>query len=124
MVTKDLEEKSLRELILAFDDGLSVYDGLNKDFVPIKVSFSQCAYLTAITAIKELQAYIADQDRDICRKPLCLDLDEMGSEDYWMEKLAKTKSDMVELEDLPLLQKDLVCFQYTAVKIHIFCYIP
>ena len=108
MVTKDLEEKSLRELILAFDDGLSVYDGLNKDFVPIKVSFSQCTYMTAVTAIEELMTYVANLDRDICREPLCLDLDEMGSEDYWMEKLAKTKSDMVELEDLPLLQKDLV----------------
>ena len=88
MMTKELEEeKSLRALLLALSEGLSVYGGLNKNFVPIKVSFSQCAYLTAITAIKELVAYIADQDRDICRKPLCLDLDEMGSEDYWMEKL-------------------------------------
>jgi hypothetical protein len=109
MVTKVLEEeKSLMELILGLDDGLSVYGGLHKKFVPIKVSFSQCAYMTAMTAIEELLAYIADLDRDICREPLCLDLDEMGSEHYWMEKLAKLRSDMVELEDLPLLQRDLV----------------
>jgi len=96
------------ELILGLDDGLTVYGGLHKKFVPIKVSFSQCAYMTAMTAIEELLAYIDDLDRDICREPLCLDLDEMGSEDYWMEKLAKLRSDMVELEDLPLLQRDLV----------------
>ena len=109
MVTKVLEEeKSLMELILGLDDGLTVYGGLHKKFVPIKVSFSQCAYMTAMTAIEELLAYIADLDRDICREPLCLDLDEMGSEHYWMEKLAKLRSDMVELEDLPLLQRDLV----------------
>lgn len=96
------------ELILGLDDGLTVYGGLHKKFVPIKVSFSQCAYMTAMTAIEELLAYIADLDRDICREPLCLDLDEMGSEHYWMEKLAKLRSDMVELEDLPLLQRDLV----------------
>ena len=109
MVTEVLEEeKSLMELILGLDDGLTVYGGLHKKFVPIKVSFSQCAYMTAMTAIEELLAYIADLDRDICREPLCLDLDEMGSEHYWMEKLAKLRSDMVELEDLPLLQRDLV----------------
>ena len=108
MVTKDLEENGLRDLLLALSDGLAVYDGLNKNFVPIKVSFSQCTYMTATTAIEELQAYIADLDRDICREPLCLDLDEMGSEDYWMEILAKLRSDMVELEEVPLLQKDLV----------------
>lgn len=109
MVTKVLEEeKSLMELILGLDDGLTVYGGLHKKFVPIKVSFSQCAYMTAMTAIEELLAYIADLDRDICREPLCLDLDEMGSEHYWMEKLAKLRSDMVELEELPLLQRDLV----------------
>lgn len=109
MVTKVLEEeKSLMELVLGLDDGLTVYGGLHKKFVPIKVSFSQCAYMTAMTAIEELLAYIADLDRDICREPLCLDLDEMGSEHYWMEKLAKLRSDMVELEDLPLLQRDLV----------------
>lgn len=109
MVTKVLEEeKSLMELILGLDDGLRTYGVLNKNFVPIKVSFSQCAYMTAMTAIEELLAYIADLDRDICREPLCLDLDEMGSEHYWMEKLAKLRSDMVELEELPLLQRDLV----------------
>jgi hypothetical protein len=102
------EEKSLRALLLALSDGLAVYGGLNKNFVPIKVSFSQCTYMTATTAIEELQAYIADLDRDICREPLCLDLDEMGSENYWMEKLAKLRSDMVELEELSLLQRDLV----------------
>lgn len=64
--------------------------------------------MTAITAIEVLQAYIADLDRDICREPLCLDLDEMGSKDCWMEKLAKLRSDMTELEEVPLLQKDLV----------------
>lgn len=83
MVTKNYEEeKSLRELILGLSEGLTVYRGLNKNFVPMKVSFSQCTYMTAITAIPVLQAYIADLDRDICREPLCLDLDEMGSEDY------------------------------------------
>ncbi|MBR4481662.1 MAG: hypothetical protein IKO86_07150 [Prevotella sp.] len=98
----------MMELILGLDDGLTVYGGLHKKFVPIKVSFSQCAYMTAMTAIEELLAYIDDLDRDICREPLCLDLDEMGSEHYWMEKLAKLRSDMVELEELPLLQRDLV----------------
>ncbi|MBP5381182.1 MAG: hypothetical protein J6Y39_05585 [Bacteroidaceae bacterium] len=109
MVTKVFEEeKSLRDLILRLSEGMTVYGEVNRNFVPIKVSFSQCAYLTAITAIKELQAYIADLDRDICREPLCLDLDEMGSEDCWKEKLAKLRSDMTELEEVPLLQKDLV----------------
>ena len=109
MVTKNYEEeKSLRELILGLSEGLTVYRGLNKNFVPMKVSFSQCTYMTAITAIPVLQAYIADLDRDICREPLCLDLDEMGSEDCWKEKLAKLRSDMTELEEVPLLQKDLV----------------
>ena len=108
-MTKELEEeKSLRELLLALNEGLTVYRGLNKNYVPIKVSFSQCAYMTATTAIEELQAYIADLDRDICREPLCLDLDEMGSEDYWMEKLSKLRSDMVELEEVPLLQRKLI----------------
>ena len=109
MMTKELEEeKSLRELLLALNEGLTVYRGLNKNYVPIKVSFSQCAYMTATTAIEELQAYIADLDRDICREPLCLDLDEMGSEDYWMEKLSKLRSDMMELEEVPLLQRKLI----------------
>jgi len=109
MMTKELEEeKSLRELLLALNEGLTVYRGLNKNYVPIKVSFSQCAYMTATTAIEELQAYIADLDRDVCREPLCLDLDEMGSEDYWMEKLSKLRSDMVELEEVPLLQRKLI----------------
>lgn len=109
MVTKVFEEeKSLRDLILRLSEGMTVYGEVNRNFVPIKVSFSQCAYLTAITAIKELQAYIADLDRDICREPLCLDLDEMGSEDCWMEKLSKLRDDMTELEEVPLLQKDLV----------------
>ena len=109
MVTKVFEEeKSLRDLILRLSEGMTVYGEVNRNFVPIKVSFSQCAYLTAITAIKELQAYIADLDRDICREPLCLDLDEMGSEGCWKEKLAKLRSDMTELEEVPLLQKDLV----------------
>ena len=109
MMTKDLEEeKSLRELLLALNEGLTVYRSLNKNYVPIKVSFSPCAYMTATTAIEELSAYIANLDRDICREPLCLDLDEMGSEDYWMEKLAKLRSDMVELEEVPLLQRKLI----------------
>lgn len=109
MMTKELEEeKSLRELLLALNEGLTFYRSLNKNYVPIKVSFSQCAYMTATTAIEELQAYIADLDRDICREPLCLDLDEMGSEDYWMEKLSKLRSDMVELEEVPLLQRKLI----------------
>lgn len=90
MVTRELEEKSLRTLILALNEGLSVYGGLNKNFVPIKVSFSQCTYMTAMTAIGELVAYVSDLDRDICREPLCLDLDEMGSEDYWTGKLENT----------------------------------
>ena len=78
-MTKELEEeKSLRELLLALNEGLTVYRSLNKNYVPIKVSFSQCAYMTATTAIEEQQAYIADLDRDVCREPLCLDLDEMG----------------------------------------------
>ena len=109
MVTKVFEEeKSLRDLILRLSEGMTVYGEVSRNFVPIKVSFSQCAFLTAITAIKELQAYIADLDRDICRVPLCVDLDEMGSEDCWKEKLAKLRSDMTELEEVPLLQKDLV----------------
>lgn len=108
MVTKDLEENSLMELILALNKGLTTYGDVNKNFVPIKLSFSQCAYLTAITAIEELQAYICDLDRDICSEPLCLDLDEFGSLDYWLEKLAKLRSDMTELEELPILQHDLV----------------
>lgn len=95
-------------MILALNEGLSVYGGLNKNYVPIKMSFSQCTYMTAMTAIEELMAYIADLNRDICWEPLCLDFDEMGSEDYWMEKLAKLRSDMTELEELPLLQRDLV----------------
>lgn len=98
----------MRALILALNEGLSVYGGLNKNFVPIKVSFSQCTYMTATTAIGELVAYASDLDRDICREPLCLDLDEMGSEDYWTGKLDKLRSDMTELEELPLLQRDLV----------------
>ena len=109
MMTKDLEEeKSLRELLLALNEGLTVYRSLNKNYVPIKVSFSQCAYMTATTAIEELSAYIANLDRDICQEPLCLDLDEMGSEDYWMEKLSKLRSDMTELEEVPLLQRKLI----------------
>ena len=108
MLTKNLEEKSLRKLILALNEGLSVYGGLNKNYVPIKMSFSQCTYMTAMTAIGELLAYIDDLDCDICQEPLCLDLDEMGGEDYWMEKLAKLRSDMTELGELPLLQRDLV----------------
>ena len=108
-MTKDLEEeKSLRELLLALNEGLTVYRSLNKNYVPIKVSFSQCAYMTATTAIEELSAYIANLDRDICQEPLCLDLDEMGSEDYWMEKLSKLRSDMTELEEVPLLQRKLI----------------
>lgn len=108
MLTKNLEEKSLRKLILALNEGLSVYGGLNKNYVPIKMSFSQCTYMTAMTAIGELVAYVSDLDCDICQEPLCLDFDEMGREDYWMEKLAKLRSDMTELEELPLLQRDLV----------------
>ena len=107
MVTKEFEEKSLRKLILALDEGLTVYGDVDRNFVPTKVSFSQCTYMTATTAIEELLAYVADLDRDICREPLCLDLDEMGSEDYWMEKLANLRNDMVELEELSLLQHDL-----------------
>ena len=107
MVTKELEENGLRELILGLSEGLTVYRSLNKNYVPMKVSFSQCTYMTATTAIPVLQAYIADLDRDICRVPLCVDLDEMGSEDCWMEKLSKLRDDMTELEEVPLLQKDL-----------------
>ena len=107
MVTKKLEENGLKELILGLSEGLTVYSNLNKNYVAMKVSFSQCAYMTAVTAIPELHAYIADLDRDICQVPLCVDLDEMGSEDCWMEKLAKLQSDMTELEEVPLLQKDL-----------------
>ena len=108
-MTNELEEeKSLRELLLALNEGLTVYRSLNKNYVPIKVSFSQCAYMTATTAIEELSAYIANLDRDICQEPLCLDLDEMGSEDYWMEKLSKLRSDMTELEEVPLLQRKLI----------------
>jgi hypothetical protein len=50
METKVLEEeKGLRDLILRLSDGLTVYGEVNRNFVPIKVSFSQCAYMTAIT---------------------------------------------------------------------------
>lgn len=108
MFTRDYEEKSLGALILALDDGLSVYCSVNRNFVSIKLSFSQCTYMTATTAVEELMAYIADLDRDICREPLCLDLDEMAGEDYWMRKLAKLRSDMEELDGLELLQHDLV----------------
>ena len=108
MTNKIEEEKSLRELILALNEGLAVYGDVNRNFIPIKVSFSQCTYMTAVTAIAELLAYNADLDRDVCREPLCLDLDEMGSEEYWMEKLSKLRGDMVELEEQPLLQQDLV----------------
>ena len=108
MFTRDYEEKSLGALILALDDGLSVYCSVNRNFVSIKLSFSQCTYMTATTAVEELMAYIADLDRDICREPLCLDLDEMAGEDYWMRKLAKLRSDIEELDGLELLQHDLV----------------
>lgn len=56
MFTRDYEEKSLGALILALDDGLSVYCSVNRNFVSIKLSFSQCTYMTATTAVEELMA--------------------------------------------------------------------
>lgn len=103
-----LRKKSIRELILKLDEGITVYSGIDEDFVSIVLSFAQCLFLTATIASEEVKKYISDLDRHVCKTPLCLDFDEMATEEYWMKKLSKLKKDMEDLDGLKILQHKLV----------------
>lgn len=87
---------------------LSEYNHLDKDDKDSQIHLAMLIFVTSVRCRQLARVYNDNLDRGECREPLCLDLDEMGGEDYWMEKLAKLRSDMTELEELPLLQRDLV----------------
>lgn len=107
MDKKEMNEKSLRDVILDLDDGMSAYCGVDKDYVAIKLSFAGCIYMTATTIVEELKAYVDDLNRHVCKESLCLNFDKMTSVDYWM-KGGKLKSDMEKLANKEILQHDLV----------------
>ena len=107
MDKKEMNEKSLRDVILDLDDGMSAYCGVDKDYVAIKLSFAGCIYMTATTIVEELKAYVDDLNRHVCKESLCLNFEKMTSVDYWM-KGGKLKSDMEKLANKEILQHDLV----------------
>jgi hypothetical protein len=83
MDKKEMNEKSLRDVILDLDDGMSAYCGVDKDYVAIKLSFAGCIYMTATTIVEELKAYVDDLNRHVCKESLCLNFDKMTSVDYF-----------------------------------------
>ena len=99
---------SLRRKLLAFDDGMKVYNNLETDDEDILITFAQSLYIT-ITKIGELlPAYLDNLDRLECKEVLGIDYDKMTSVEYLM-KGGKLKRDMEVLSDRTLKERGIEC---------------
>ena len=98
----------LRGKLLAFDDGMKVYNNLETNEEDILITFALSLYIT-ITKIGELlRAYLDDLDRYECKEVLGIDYDQMTSVEYLM-KGGKLKRDMETLSDRTLKERGIEC---------------
>ena len=98
----------LRRKLLAFDDGMKVYNNLETNEEDILITFALSLYIT-ITKIGELlRAYLDDLDRYECKEVLGIDYDQMTSMEYLM-KGGKLKRDMEALSDMILKERGMEC---------------
>ena len=90
------------------NEGLTVYSQLKKDEEVILIPFAISQYGTVCLINGLLPEYLADLERNECKESLCIDFDQMTSVDYWMEKLAKLRSDMERLGTVPMKEHGIV----------------
>lgn len=99
----------LQKKIRNLDEGLTIYSQLLKDEETILIPFAFSQYVTVCRIDELLPEYLADLERNECKEPLCINTDEMLSEDYWLGKIAKLKSDMETLGTVPMKEHGFDC---------------
>lgn len=112
MVSSDnnLQETiSLRKKLVGLDEGLTVYNHLDKDEEDILIPFAMSLFITSAKIRQLARVYNDDLDRGECWEMLGNNLYEMSNAAFWLEKCAKLKHDMLAMSTCTMKEQGYDC---------------
>lgn len=91
----------LSRKIIAFDEGMTVYDNLIEDESAIFINFAMGITITQKTVLSQLAEYLDDLDRNECQEIPDIDFEKMTDMKYLL-KTGKLRKDMEALNNLTI----------------------